>query len=71
VEFVPLVVGRCFEQCARDKRLAVAEDQAHLARSVVEHGYSAALVVTVELPEPRVSYANPAFARLTGWSAAR
>jgi len=66
LQFVPAVVRRALDQQAREKRLAEAEEQARLGQTVVEQGYSAVLIISTELPDPRVVYVNPAFADLTG-----
>ena len=69
LQFVPAVVKRALEQLAKERRLAEAEEQVRLVRSVVEQGFSAVLIASAEMPEPKVIYANPAFAQTTGYSA--
>jgi PAS domain S-box-containing protein len=71
LQFVPAVVKRALEQLDKERRLAEAEEQVHLVRSVVEQGYSAVLITSAELPELRVIYINPAFAKATGYAAER
>src|ERR1035437_7795398 len=44
------------------------EERVHLIQSVVEQGFSAVLITSGEVPDPRVVYTNPAFARVTGYS---
>jgi PAS domain S-box-containing protein len=39
-------------------------------RGVVEHGYSAVLIASGRMPDPRVVYINPAFEQATGYSRA-
>ena len=56
------------EQLDKERRLAEAEQQVHLVRSVVEQGFSAVLICSAELPDLRVIYINPAFAAATGYS---
>ena len=68
LQFLPAVVRRALEQVDRDRRLREAEAQVHLIRSVVEQGFSAVLIATAEVPEPRVVYINPAFAQVTGYT---
>jgi PAS domain S-box-containing protein len=46
-----------------------AESQVHLVRSAIDQGFSAVLITDAELPDPRVLYINPAFAKVTGYSA--
>ncbi len=67
LQFVPAVVKRALEQVDRERRLAEAEEQVHLIRSVVEQGFSAVLITGAELPDPRIVYINPAFAQATGY----
>ncbi len=69
LQFVPNVVRRALEHLDQQRRLAEAEAQVHLIKSVVEQGFSAVLITSAELPDPRVLYINPAFARATGYSA--
>lgn len=68
LQFVPAVVKRALEQLAKERRLAEAEEQVHLIRSVVEQGFSAVLITSAEIPDPKVIYANPAFAQATGYT---
>src|SRR5579872_4171065 len=69
LQFVPAVVKRALEQLAKERRLAEAEEQVHLVRSVVEQGFSAVLITSADIPDPKVIYANPAFAQATGYTA--
>jgi PAS domain S-box-containing protein len=69
LQFVPAVVRRALEQLDKERRLAEAEQQVHLVRSVIEQGFSAVLICSADLPELRVIYINPAFAAATGYSA--
>lgn len=66
LQFVPAVTRRALEQVQNERRLADAEAQVHLVRSVVEQGFSAVLIADADLPDPRILYINPAFARTTG-----
>ena len=59
---------RALEQLDSERRLTEAEEQVHLIQSVVEQGFSAVLITTAELPDPRIVYINPAFAKATGYS---
>jgi PAS domain S-box-containing protein len=68
LQFLPAVVRRALEQVSRDRRLGEAEAQVHLIRSVVEQGFSAVLIATAEIPDPKVVYVNPAFAHATGYA---
>jgi len=67
LQFVPEVVKRALEQLDNERRLAEAEEQVHLIRSVIEQGFNAVLITSADLPDPRVLYINPAFARATGY----
>jgi PAS domain S-box-containing protein len=67
LQFVPSVVKRSLEQLDKERRLAEAEEQVHLVRSVIEQGFNAVLIAGADLPDPRVLYINPAFARATGY----
>jgi PAS domain S-box-containing protein len=71
LQFLPAVVKRSLEQVANERRLAEAEEQVRLVRSVVEQGFSAVLITSGELPDPKVIYINPAFAQATGYTAAK
>src|ERR1041385_8864806 len=66
LQFVPQVVRHALEQIESERRLAAAEERVHLVQSVMERGFSAVLILTPELPDPRILYASPTFARLTG-----
>lgn len=66
LQFVPEVVKHALEQLETGRRLAAAEEQVNLIQSVVEHGFSAVLIASADLPDPRILYINPAFAQLTG-----
>lgn len=68
LQFVPAVVKRALEQLDQERRLAEAEEQVHLIRSVVEQGFSAVLITDAALPDPRVVYINPSFAAATGYA---
>jgi PAS domain S-box-containing protein len=68
LQFVPAVVRRALEQLDKERRLAEAEEQVHLIRSVIERGFSAVLIASAELPDPKVIYINPAFAHATGYA---
>jgi len=68
LQFVPAVVKRVLDQLDSERRLAEAEQQVHLIRSVVDQGFSAVLITGSDLPDPRVVYINPSFARATGYS---
>jgi two-component system sensor kinase FixL len=67
LQFVPSVVKRSLEQLDKERRLAEAEEQVHLVRSVIEQGFNAVLITGADLPDPRVLYINPAFAGATGY----
>src|SRR5689334_10841350 len=54
LQFVPSVVKRALEQLDKERRLAEAEEQVHLVRSVVEQGFSAVLICSAELPDLKV-----------------
>jgi PAS domain S-box-containing protein len=69
LQFVPSVVRRALEQLDKERRLAEAEQQVHLVRSVIEQGFSAVLICSAESPDLRVIYINPAFAAATGYGA--
>ena len=69
LQFVPAVTRKAHEQLEKEHRLAEAEAQVHLVRSVVEHGFSAVLIADADVPDPRIIYINPAFARTTGYAA--
>lgn len=71
LQFLPGVTRRALEQLEKERRLAEAEAQVHLVRSVVEQGFSAVLIADAELPDPRIVYINPAFARATGYAPAQ
>jgi two-component system CheB/CheR fusion protein len=60
---------RALEQLDSERRLTEAEERVHLIQSVVEQGFSAVLITSGELPDPRVVYINPAFAKATGYAA--
>jgi PAS domain S-box-containing protein len=66
LQLVPTVVRRALDQLETQRRLAEAEQQVRLVRSVVEKGFSAVLIADADLPDPRVVYINPAFAQATG-----
>ncbi|MGH7970369.1 MAG: response regulator, partial [Limisphaerales bacterium] len=68
LQFVPAVVKRALEQLANERRLAEAEEQVHLIRSVVDQGFSAVLITGSDLPDPQIVYINPAFAQAAGYS---
>jgi PAS domain S-box-containing protein len=68
LQFVPAVVKRALEKLSNEKRLAEAEQQVRLVRSVVEQGFSAVLIASAEAPDLRVIYINPAFAHATGYA---
>jgi len=68
LQFVPAVVKRGLEQIDQERRLAEAEQQVHLVRSVVEQGFSAVLITDAALPDPHVVYINPSFAAATGYT---
>jgi PAS domain S-box-containing protein len=69
LQFVPSVVKRALEQLDSERRLAEAEEQVRLVRSVVEQGFSAVLICSAELPDLKVTYINPSFAQATGYTA--
>ena len=66
LQFVPAVTRRALEHLENERRLAEAESQVHLVRSVVEYGFSAVLIADGELPDPKILYINPTFAHITG-----
>lgn len=66
LEFVPEVVKHVLEQIETERRLAAAEEQVNLVQSVMERGFSAALITSGDLPDPRILYVTPTFARLIG-----
>jgi PAS domain S-box-containing protein len=45
-----------------------AEERVNLVQSVMERGFSAVLIASADLPDPRILYITPTFARLTGCS---
>jgi PAS domain S-box-containing protein len=59
---------RALAQLDSERRLTEAEEQVHLIQSVVEQGFSAVLITNADLPDPRIVYINPAFAKATGYS---
>ncbi|MGN6553697.1 MAG: response regulator [Verrucomicrobiota bacterium] len=69
LQFVPEVVANVMEQIETERRLAAAEEQVNLIQSVVEHGFSAVLIASPDLPDPEIVYINPAFTKLLGSSA--
>ena len=69
LQFVPSGVKRALEQLDNERRLAEAEEQVHLVRSVVERGFSAVLICSAEVPDFKVIYINPSFAQATGYTA--
>ena len=69
LQFVPSVVRRALEHINQRQRLAEAEAQVHLVRSAIDQGFSAVLITDADLPDPRVVYINPSFAKVTGYSA--
>ena len=69
LQFVAAVVKRALEQLDNERRLAEAEEQVHLVRSVIEQGFNGVLITGADLPDPRVLYINPAFGRATGYLA--
>lgn len=68
LQFVPEVVKRALDQLTNERRLAEAEEQVRVVRSVVEQGFSAVLITNAEAPDPKVVYINPAFAQATGYA---
>ncbi|HWX19498.1 MAG TPA: response regulator [Candidatus Binatia bacterium] len=68
LQFVPAVVKRALAQLENERRLAEAEDQVRLVRSVIEQGFSAVLITDGDLPDPRIVYINPAFAQASGYA---
>jgi PAS domain S-box-containing protein len=66
LQFVPEVVKNVLEQIEIERRLAAAEEQVRLVQSVVEKGFSAVLIASADLPDPKILYVNPSFAQLTG-----
>ncbi len=66
VEFVPTVVRKALAHLESQRRLAFAEKQARLTQTVVNHGYSAVMIVAAGSENPRISYVNPAFTTLIG-----
>ena len=68
LQFVPEVVKHALEQIETQRRLAVAEQQVHLIQSVMEQGFSAALIANAKDPDLCVLYVNPAFTQATGYS---
>ena len=71
LQLLPTVVKRALEQLDQERRLAEAEQQVHLVRSVIEKGFNAVLITGGDLPDPRILYVNPAFAQATGYSPAK
>ena len=69
LQFVPAIVKRALEQLDKERRLAEAEEQVHLVRSVIEQGFNAVLITNGDLPDPRILYSNPSFAQATGYRA--
>lgn len=68
LQFVPEVVKNVLEQIEIERRLAAAEEQVRLVQSVVEKGFSAVLIASADLPDPKILYVNPSFAKLTGYA---
>ncbi|HWI60148.1 MAG TPA: ATP-binding protein, partial [Bacillota bacterium] len=66
LQFVPAMAKRALAELDKERRLAEAEAQVHLIRSVVDQGFSAVLITDAALPDPRIVYTNPAFAQATG-----
>jgi PAS domain S-box-containing protein len=66
LQFVPEVVRHVMEQIETERRLVVAEEQVNLVQSVMERGFSAVLITSADLPDPRILYVTPTFARLVG-----
>ncbi|MCI0534873.1 MAG: ATP-binding protein [Verrucomicrobiales bacterium] len=52
-------------QIAKEDRLAFAENQARLAQTIVEQGYSPVMITSKDGPNPWISYVNSAFTALT------
>jgi len=57
---------QALEQVERDRRLTETEEHVRVIQGVVEQGFSAVLIANGKLPDPRVVYINPAFAKATG-----
>jgi PAS domain S-box-containing protein len=68
LQFVPEVVRNVLDQIETERRLAAAEEQVNLVQSVVEQGFSAVLIASRDLPDPRILYINPSFSQLSGFS---
>jgi PAS domain S-box-containing protein len=68
LQFVPEVVRNVMEQIETERRLAAAEERVNLVQHVIEQGFSAVLIASSDLPDPKVLYINPAFAEMTGVS---
>ncbi|HLP76736.1 MAG TPA: response regulator, partial [Candidatus Paceibacterota bacterium] len=68
LQFVPEVVRNVLEQIETERRLAAAEEQVNLIQSVVEQGFSAVLIASPDMPDPKVLYINPSFSQLTGYA---
>ncbi len=66
LQFLPEVVKHVLEQIDTERRLAAAEERVNLVQSVMERGFSAVLIASADLPDPRILYITPTFARLTG-----
>ncbi len=71
LQFLPAVVKRALGQLDNERRLAEAEQQVRLIRTVVDQGFSAVLITGTDLPDPEIIYINPAFAQATGCSQAQ
>lgn len=66
IEIVPALVQRAFAHIEARKRLELAERQARLTQTLVEQGYSGAVILEAHHSNPMICYANPAFASLIG-----
>ncbi len=70
LDLLPKVVKRALRQLDQESQLRLAEERVHLVQSAVEQGFSAVLIAEGSLPDPIVSYVNPALTKSIGCDAA-
>ncbi len=69
LDLLPTVVKRALRQLEQEHQLQLAEERVHLVQSAVEQGFSAVLIAEGSLPDPVVSYVNPALTKSIGCDA--